>query len=76
VRTTLDVDEDVLMAVKEIAAARNMAAGAVISEPLREVLTSFGAPSERTAMNGLRVVAPTGKAVTSEMVRELRESGV
>jgi hypothetical protein len=76
VRTTLDIDYDVLQATKGIAAARNMTDGAATSELLRAAQTSGGTISERVVMNGLRVVAPTGNVVTSEMVRELRESSV
>jgi hypothetical protein len=47
-----------------------------VSELLRKALTSGDATSKRVIMNGLRVVAPTGNVVTSEMVRELREKGV
>lgn len=75
-RTTLDIDNDVLQAAKELAAARNTTAGSIVSELLRKALTSGDATSKRIIMNGLRVVPPTGSIVTSEMVRELREKGV
>jgi hypothetical protein len=73
-RTTLDIDDDVRRAAKTIAAQRNISAGAVISELVREALTDHGGRSERIVMNGIRVVPPTGKAVTSELVRELHEA--
>jgi hypothetical protein len=38
-RTTLDIDEDVLAAVKELAKARKITAGEVISELARRALT-------------------------------------
>jgi hypothetical protein len=75
-RTTLDIDNDVLQAAKEIAAAKKMTAGSVVSDLLRKALASTAGSSDRIIMNGLRVVAPTGKVVTSEMVKELREKGV
>ena len=76
-RTTLDIDNDVLQAAKELAAARNTTAGTIVSELLRKALTaSSDTASKRIIMNGLRVVPPTGNVVTSEMVRELREKGV
>jgi hypothetical protein len=40
VRTTLDLDEDVLVAVKEIAANRGTSAGKVLSDLARTALTS------------------------------------
>ena len=45
-RTTLDIDEDVLQAAKELAAARCLTAGRVISELARAALEP--ARSERT----------------------------
>jgi hypothetical protein len=75
-RTTLDIDNDVLQAAKELASARNTTAGSIVSELLRKALTSGDSTSKRVIMNGLRVVPPTGNVVTSEMVRELREKGV
>ncbi len=38
-RTTLDLDEDVLQAAKELAAARGTTAGRVLSELARKALT-------------------------------------
>ena len=38
-RTTLDLDEDVLTAAKELAAARGTTAGKVLSELARQALT-------------------------------------
>lgn len=75
-RTTLDIDNDVLQAAKEIAAAKNTTAGSVVSDLLRKALATTPSSSDRVLMNGLRVVAPTGKIVTNEMVKELREKGV
>ena len=75
-RTTLDIDNDVLQAAKKIAAAKNTTAGSVVSDLLRKALASALVSSDRVLMNGLRVVAPTGKVVTNEMVKELREKGV
>ena len=39
-RTTLDLELDVLQAAKEIAAARGMSAGQVVSELVRKALAS------------------------------------
>ena len=38
-RTTLDIDEDVLAAAKELAKRQNLPAGQVVSQLLRKVLT-------------------------------------
>jgi len=37
-RTTLDLDDDVLQAAKEIAESRNMTAGKIVSELVRKAL--------------------------------------
>jgi hypothetical protein len=37
-RTTLDLDDDILLAAKEIAAARGLAAGKVVSDLVRRAL--------------------------------------
>ncbi len=39
VRTTLDLDDDVLLAAKELAVARGTTAGKVVSELVRQALT-------------------------------------
>ena len=41
-RTTLDIDDDLLTAAKELAKARDTTAGRVISDLLRESLTRIG----------------------------------
>jgi Arc/MetJ family transcription regulator len=81
-RTTLDIDEDVLAAAKEIARQRDLSAGQVVSQLLRKALTGHtgntSAASESDA--GGRSVAgfrpfPAGKAVaTNETVNRLRDA--
>jgi hypothetical protein len=71
-RTTLDVDEDVLMAVKSLAEARRTTAGKVLSELARQSLRPKNAPTKR---NGFTLF-PTrkgGVAVTMELVNRLRD---
>ena len=51
VRTTLDLDEDVLLAAKEIAAARKTTTGKVASELMRTALTP--GPSAARSRNGV-----------------------
>jgi len=70
-RTTLNLDDDVLRAVKEIAKLRDSTAGEVLSDLAREALAK---PSEEGGMrNGVPLLAPTEGAgiVTSEHVAEL-----
>jgi hypothetical protein len=81
-RTTLDIDEDVLMAAKELAKRQNLSAGQMVSQMLRKVLTGqAGQPTASDAVgSGSRSVAgfrpfPAGRAVvTNEAVNRLREA--
>jgi len=73
VRTTLDIDEDVVAAARELAAAERRSLGAVISELARRGLTPARVESE----DGLPVIrVPSGTpAITPAMVgRALDES--
>ena len=73
VRTTLDVDEDVLQAAKELAAARGTTAGKVLSDLARKALTPARAPRVR---NGVPLLPrrPAGtRRLTMQQVNELRD---
>jgi hypothetical protein len=50
VRTTLDVDDDVLQAAKEIAADRGTTTGKVLSDLARKALTSSHSGRERNGV--------------------------
>ncbi len=73
VRTTLDIDEDVLQAAKELARARGKTAGQVVSELARRAL----APSAvRRVRNGVPVLPrrPAGRPrPTMKLVNDLRD---
>ncbi len=49
-RTTLDLDLDVLQAAKELGAARGISAGQVVSELLRRALAAPTASGERNGV--------------------------
>ncbi len=73
-RTTLDIDEDVLTAAKQLAKRRNSTAGEVISELVRQALTKSSVAEEQPHYrNGFRLLPRTGKIITSEMVRKWLE---
>ena len=78
-RTTLDIDEDVLVAAKEIARRQNVSAGQVVSQILRRVLTGQSTASEE-AGSGEQTVAgfhpfAAGRAVvTNDTVNRLRDA--
>lgn len=71
-RTTLSVDDDVLDAAKQVAAARGVSIGEVISELARRGLR---APTDGSAVtrNGIQLfpVRPESGPVTPEIVASL-----
>lgn len=77
-RTTLDIDDEVLNAAKAIARRQHRTAGAVISELARRALTQ-PMPEQQTAVSepqaffGFRPLAPDGRVVSDETVERLRE---
>ncbi len=75
-RTTLDIDEDVLQAAKEIARREKKTAGAVVSMLARSALTAphgTSTTSEPRAVYGFRPFAARGSIVTNELIDSLRE---
>ena len=76
-RTTLDIDADVLEAAKERARRERKTAGQVVSELLRAALTAPVAPRavvrEAPAVHGLRPFAAGAVVVTNAQVDALRE---
>lgn len=75
-RTTLDLDQDVLLAAKEIAARSKRTAGAVISEVFRRGLHAAPPAARNSAKNvaaGFEVIPARGRVVTKELVRQLRD---
>jgi hypothetical protein len=78
-RTTLDIDEDLLAAAKELARRENVTAGQLVSRLLRESLTGAhaaraGGERKRPSAAGFRPFTAPGKAVTNEQVNALRDA--
>jgi len=73
VRTTLNIDEDVVAAARELAAGERRSLGAVISELARRGLT----PARVEVDDGLPVIrVPAGMPpITPEMVRRSLDEG-
>ena len=72
-RTTLDLDDDVLLAAKELAVARGTTAGKVVSELVRQALTKGRTARVR---NGVPVLSsrPSGAPrPTMKQVNDLRD---
>jgi hypothetical protein len=74
-RTTLDIDDDVLAAAKERARRERKTAGEVISELLRRALTAPAVPAvarETPPVHGFQPFPPSGRLVTNDVIDELR----
>lgn len=76
VRTTLNIDDDVLIAIKEIAARSLTSAGAVASSLIRQGLTAHAADAAVGGSDGQFGFHPfpsRGEIVTNELINRLRE---
>lgn len=71
-RTTVDLEEDVLLAAKEIAKQRGETLGHVLSELARKALTRQARVSTKRGLP-LFPVQPNAGVVTLELVNHLRD---
>ena len=71
-RTTIAIDDDVLMAARAIARQRNQSVGKIVSELVRHSLRAPMAAAERHGIP-LLPVREKGVIVTSEIVNALRD---
>jgi hypothetical protein len=71
-RTTVDLEEDVLLAAKEIARRRGDTLGRVLSDLARQTLTRRTSVSTKHGLP-LFPVQPNAGVVTLELVNHLRE---
>ena len=71
-RTTLDIEDDILLAAKEIARQRGTTVGEVLSDLARQSLTR---PVASTTRNNLPLfpVQPDAGIATLELVNQLRD---
>jgi hypothetical protein len=72
-RTTLDIDNDVLAVIKELASSRRTTAGKVISELARKGLQANRADQNDVIRNGFELLPTASEAVTVELVEKLLE---
>jgi hypothetical protein len=72
-RTTIDIADDVLLEVKEIAARQKKSTGSVVSNLLRDVLQSK--PSKREYHNGVPLLPRRshGLGISALLVKRLRD---
>jgi hypothetical protein len=74
-RTTLDIEDDVLFAAKSLARREKKTAGQVISELARKGLAGAPATGEPKAVYGFRPFPKEGRVVSNELIDKLREDG-
>lgn len=76
-RTTLDIDDEILQAAKEIARQQNLTAGKVLSNLARQALTGRDTAqpgvAERAPSYGFRPFECRGAVVTNDDVDQLRD---
>ena len=76
-RTTLDIDDEVLRAAKDIARRTRRTAGEVLSELARRALTGSPEPAtgvaESTAFYGFRPLPAGERVISEETVERLRD---
>jgi hypothetical protein len=75
-RTTLDIDDDVLAAAKEMARIERVSAGKIVTKLLRLAMSgALDGTAETTepVVGGFRPFAPSGRAVTNEAIDKLRD---
>lgn len=79
-RTTLDIDDDVLFAAKEIASKERKTAGKILSEIFRRGLQSQSASSPTldttqpyALKNGIPILPSRGELVTTEHIHRIME---
>jgi hypothetical protein len=70
-RTTLQIDNDVLQASKELAKALHTTAGQVLSDLAREGIRARSTPSPSDHRSGVPLLPSRGRIVTSQQVQEI-----
>lgn len=75
-RTTLDIDDDLMRAAKEMARREKRSTGQVVSRLLRQVLTqgSPESPTRRGPVGGFRPFPAGDRVVTNDEIDALRDA--
>ena len=73
-RTTLDIDEDVLLAAKELATKQGTTAGRVLSDLARRGISAPRSKAKGAkVVNGFEILPAGDRVVTPELVGRLLE---
>jgi plasmid stability protein len=74
VRTTVNLDDDVLLAVQERARRERRSVGEVLSELARQALTgAIPVQREAAGRHGFHPLPPRGRPVSNALIDQLRE---
>ena len=78
-RTTLDIDDDVLAAAKEMASRQHLSAGQVVSRLLRQAMSGISSTGATTSdaarvVAGFQPFASQGILITDAQIDALRDS--
>lgn len=73
-RTTVDLDEDVLRVAKDLAQEREQSLGRVLSDLVRRGLQPIGRVAEREGVIPVLPRKPGAQPVTAQHVKELLEA--
>ncbi len=71
-RTTLDIEEDVLQAAKELAEYEGTTAGKIISRLARKGLIGSDKPRMKHR-NGVPILPSRGRIITNELINKIRD---
>jgi hypothetical protein len=71
-RTTLDIEDDILVAAKELAKHEGRTAGQVLSDLARKGLTA-GSPKKFTVRDGVPVFPSRGEVITMEKIQQIMD---
>lgn len=73
-RTTIDIEDDVLAAAKELARLQNVSAGQMVSRLIRQALSGKLESAKPVAgKTGFRPFPSRGIAVTDDLVNQIRD---
>lgn len=72
-RTTLNLDDDVLAAVRERARREGRSVGEVLSDLARQALVGRESPAPDAEFHGFRPLPHRGRLVSNDLIDQLRE---
>jgi hypothetical protein len=74
VRTTLDIEDDVLQAAKELAQREGITIGAIVSKLARKGLTGAARSRPAVLRNGVPVLPQRDEVITLERIQQIMDS--